>query len=104
MMRISVTKYAGLGKDNPLAMIDATVMMSNWMGESDSSKALDRSVLEVVSSGKVRTYDMGGQRVQRNWLKLLQKTLISFWVPSLPNCKSGFVSFTINYFPFDKSI
>jgi len=56
----SAPKYAGQGKANPLAMINAIVMMLEWMGESDSSKGLERSVLEVIRSGKVRTYDMGG--------------------------------------------
>jgi len=56
----SAPKYAGLGKANPLAMINAVVMMLEWLGEQDRSKVLEKAVGEVIREGKVRTYDMGG--------------------------------------------
>jgi isocitrate/isopropylmalate dehydrogenase len=56
----SAPKYAGLGKANPLAMINAAVMMLEWLGEKDRAQVLEKRVKEVISEGKVRTYDMGG--------------------------------------------
>jgi len=56
----SAPKYAGLGKANPLAMINAMIMMLEWVGEKDRSKALENAVRQVIHEGKVRTYDMGG--------------------------------------------
>jgi len=56
----SAPKYAGLGKANPIAILNAVVMMLEWLGEMDRAKALERAVKQVVFEGKVRTYDMGG--------------------------------------------
>jgi 3-isopropylmalate dehydrogenase len=56
----SAPKYAGLGKANPIAMINAVVMMLEWLGDLDRSKALEKAIREVIFEGKVRTYDMGG--------------------------------------------
>jgi isocitrate/isopropylmalate dehydrogenase len=57
----SAPKYAGSGKANPLAMINATVMMLEWIGELDRAKALEKAVRQVVNQGEVKTYDMGGK-------------------------------------------
>ena len=56
----SAPKYARLGKVNPLAMINAMVLMLDWLGELDRSKTLEKAVRQVIYEGKVRTYDMGG--------------------------------------------
>jgi 3-isopropylmalate dehydrogenase len=56
----SAPKYAQLGKVNPLAMINAMVLMLDWLGELDRSKTLEKAVRQVIYEGKVRTYDMGG--------------------------------------------
>ena len=57
----SAPKYAGLGKANPIAMINAAGMMLEWLGERDKSLAIENAVRQVVHEGKVRTYDMGGE-------------------------------------------
>ncbi len=57
----SAPKYAGLDKANPLAMINAAVMMLEWLGDLDRSRVLDQAVRQVILEGKVRTYDMGGK-------------------------------------------
>jgi 3-isopropylmalate dehydrogenase len=57
----SAPKYAGLGKANPLAMINAAVMMLEWLGELERARALEQAVKKVIIEGKVRTYDMGGK-------------------------------------------
>ena len=56
----SAPKHAGLGKANPIAMLNAAVMMLEWLGEAERAGALERAIREVVAGGTVRTYDMGG--------------------------------------------
>ncbi|MEW6716478.1 MAG: isocitrate/isopropylmalate dehydrogenase family protein [Chloroflexota bacterium] len=56
----SAPKYAGQYKVNPNAMLLATKLMLDWLGETDLAKELERSIASVVAEGKVRTYDMGG--------------------------------------------
>jgi isocitrate/isopropylmalate dehydrogenase len=56
----SAPKYAGKYKVNPMAMLLTTRMMLEWLGETDKSTALEKSVAAVIAEGKVRTYDMGG--------------------------------------------
>lgn len=56
----SAPKYAGQYKVNPLAMLLATRLMLDWLGEKEDARALENAVASVVKEGKVRTYDMGG--------------------------------------------
>jgi 3-isopropylmalate dehydrogenase len=57
----SAPKYAGLYKVNPTAMLLATKLMLDWLGETDSAVTLQRAIEEVIAQGRVRTYDMGGE-------------------------------------------
>jgi isocitrate/isopropylmalate dehydrogenase len=56
----SAPKYAGMYKVNPIATILAAKMMLEWLGESESAKAVADAIAAVISEKKVRTYDMGG--------------------------------------------
>ena len=56
----SAPKYAGQYKVNPMAMLLATRMMLEWLGEKEMADNLERAIAEVIKEGKVRTYDMGG--------------------------------------------
>jgi len=56
----SAPKYAGQYKVNPTAMLLATKMMLEWLGEEEKAKALESAIAEVIQQGKVRTYDLGG--------------------------------------------
>jgi isocitrate/isopropylmalate dehydrogenase len=56
----SAPKYAGQYKVNPMAMLLAVKLMLDWLGETDTARALESAVASVIASGKVRTYDMGG--------------------------------------------
>lgn len=56
----SAPKYAGQYKVNPIATILAARMMLDWLGETDKAVQVESAVAEVISEGKVRTYDMGG--------------------------------------------
>ncbi len=56
----SAPKYAGQDKVNPIAMILASKIMLEWLGEKEKAQAIEKAVAEVIKEGKVRTYDMGG--------------------------------------------
>lgn len=56
----SAPKYAGQYKVNPIAMLLATKLMLEWLGESDAAAALEKAIAGVIEDGRVRTYDMGG--------------------------------------------
>jgi 3-isopropylmalate dehydrogenase len=57
----SAPKYAGQYKVNPTAMLLAVKLMLDWLGETETAKALESAVASVIADGKVRTYDMGGE-------------------------------------------
>jgi isocitrate/isopropylmalate dehydrogenase len=56
----SAPKYAGLNKVNPIAMILASRLMLEWLGEQEKADMIESAVSKVIEEGKVRTYDMGG--------------------------------------------
>jgi 3-isopropylmalate dehydrogenase len=56
----SAPKYAGKYVANPTAMLLATKLMLDWLGEIETAKALQQAIADVIAEGKVRTYDLGG--------------------------------------------
>ena len=56
----SAPKYAGQNKVNPTAMLLATRLMLDWLGEKEKATALLNAVATVIKQGTARTYDMGG--------------------------------------------
>jgi 3-isopropylmalate dehydrogenase len=56
----SAPKYAGKGIVNPMAMILASRLMLNYLGEKEMALRIENGVAEVIREGKVRTKDMGG--------------------------------------------
>jgi 3-isopropylmalate dehydrogenase len=56
----SAPKYYGQYKVNPIAMILASRLMLEWLGEVDMASRLLEAVAGVVREGKVKTYDMDG--------------------------------------------
>jgi isocitrate/isopropylmalate dehydrogenase len=56
----SAPKYAGQYKVNSTAMILASKLMLEWLGELESAKKVETGVAAMIEEGKVRTYDMGG--------------------------------------------
>ena len=56
----SAPKYAGKYKVNPTAMLLATKLMLEFLGESDMAAKLERGIAKTIAEEKVRTYDMGG--------------------------------------------
>jgi isocitrate/isopropylmalate dehydrogenase len=56
----SAPKYDGMYKVNPNAMLLATKMMLEWLGEKEKASLLEQAISQVIEEGNVRTYDMGG--------------------------------------------
>lgn len=56
----SAPKHAGKNRANPIATMMAAKMMLDWLGEHEAAKRIERAVEKVLSEGKVRTYDLGG--------------------------------------------
>ncbi len=56
----SAPKYAGQNKVNPTATIRAAKMMLDYLDEKKMAERIENAVSQVISEGKVRTYDMGG--------------------------------------------
>jgi len=56
----SAPKYTGMYKVNPTAMLLATKMMLEWLGEGERAQRLERAIAAVIKEGKVRTYDLKG--------------------------------------------
>jgi 3-isopropylmalate dehydrogenase len=57
----SAPKYAGQNKVNPTAMLLATKLMLDWLGEEEKAQRLEEAIQQVIRNGEVRTYDMGGK-------------------------------------------
>jgi tartrate dehydrogenase/decarboxylase/D-malate dehydrogenase len=56
----SAPKYAGKEMVNPIATIESIRMMWEHLGEAQAAQDIQDSVVQVLSSGQVRTHDMGG--------------------------------------------
>jgi 3-isopropylmalate dehydrogenase len=56
----SAPKYTGMYKVNPTAMLLATKLMLDWLGENEKANHLENAIANVVKEGRVRTYDLGG--------------------------------------------
>jgi 3-isopropylmalate dehydrogenase len=56
----SAPKYAGKYIVNPTAMLLATKLMLDWLGETEVAQQLQQAIADVIAEGKVRTYDLGG--------------------------------------------
>ena len=56
----SAPKYTGMNKVNPTAILLATKMMLEWLGEEEKSRKVEEAIAQVIKEGKVRTYDLGG--------------------------------------------
>ncbi len=56
----SAPKYAGQYRVNPMAMLLATKMMLDYLGEKEKADRLEKAIAEVIEKGRVKTYDLGG--------------------------------------------
>jgi isocitrate/isopropylmalate dehydrogenase len=56
----SAPKHAGKNRANPIATVLSAKMMMEYLGENEAAKLIEDAVMEVLSEGKIRTYDLGG--------------------------------------------
>ena len=56
----SAPKYAGQYKVNPMAMLLTTKLMLDYLEEEDLAQKLEDAIAQVITEGKVKTYDLGG--------------------------------------------
>jgi 3-isopropylmalate dehydrogenase len=62
----SAPDIAGQGKANPLAMLLATKLMLDWLGERAMAAALESAIAGVLRAGEIRTPDLGGSHTTRD--------------------------------------
>jgi isocitrate/isopropylmalate dehydrogenase len=53
-------KYADRNVVNPIAAIRAAMLMCDYLGEKKTAAAIEQAIVDVLTEGKVRTYDLGG--------------------------------------------
>jgi len=56
----SAPKYTGQNKVNPIAMIEASRMMLDFLEEPEAATKVERATMKVLEEGKVLTFDLGG--------------------------------------------
>jgi len=56
----SAPKYGGLNKANPIGTILAGKLMIEHLGEERAAELVEQASEDVLGTGKIRTYDMGG--------------------------------------------
>ncbi|MDG6093877.1 NAD-dependent isocitrate dehydrogenase [Acetobacter sp. AN02] len=71
----SAPDIAGKGLANPLALLLAAVMMLRHIGRQDLAERIDAAINSVITSGKVRTRDLGGQAGTKDLTAALKQAL-----------------------------
>jgi len=71
----SAPKYAGQYKVNPMAMLLASKLMLDWLGEEAMGTRLEQAIARVIADGQVRTYDMGGTNTSLEVAEAVAKAL-----------------------------
>ncbi|RLD18538.1 MAG: isocitrate/isopropylmalate dehydrogenase family protein [Caldiserica bacterium] len=56
----SAPKYKGMNKVNPFSIILSGKMMLEYLGEKEKAEMIEDAVKEILTEGKVLTYDLGG--------------------------------------------
>lgn len=54
-------KYADKNVVNPIAAIMASGMMFEYLGESSTARTIQKAIVDVLTEGRIRTYDLGGK-------------------------------------------
>lgn len=71
----SAPKYAGKYIVNPIAMILASRLMLQHLGEKEMASRVENAVASVVSEGKIRTRDMGGDASTMDMAKAIRDNI-----------------------------
>ncbi|HPI98632.1 MAG TPA: isocitrate/isopropylmalate dehydrogenase family protein [Synergistales bacterium] len=63
----SAPKYAGQYKLNPVAMLNAAGMLLDYLGLEEYTKRMETAMYDVLSEGKVLTYDLLRDKGVEDW-------------------------------------
>ncbi|MCH4024250.1 MAG: isocitrate/isopropylmalate family dehydrogenase [Acetobacter sp.] len=72
----SAPDIAGKGVANPLALLLAAVMMLRHIGRQDLAERIDSAIAKVVTSGEVRTRDLGGTANTKDFTAALKQAVV----------------------------
>lgn len=73
----SAPKYAGQGRVNPVASIEATRMMLDHLGETDAAAGIEKAVAATLAAGEVRTRDIGGTSTTEEVGRAITESLLA---------------------------
>ncbi len=73
----SAPKYTGQNKVNPVAMIEASRMMLDFLGEEGAAQKVEKATMQVLAEGKVLTFDLGGRAKTSEMGEAIAKKLLS---------------------------
>jgi len=74
----SAPKYTGQNKVNPIAMIEASRMMLDFLGETEAATKLERATMKVLEEGKVLTFDLGGKAKTSDMGNAIAQKILDF--------------------------
>jgi len=73
----SAPKYAGKGIVNPIASIEAVRLMLDHLGQEEAAASLQQAVMQVLSKGRIKTKDMGGNSITNEMGDAVKEALLS---------------------------
>jgi len=73
----SAPKYTGQNKVNPVAMIEASRMMLDFLGEEGAAQKVEKATMQVLEEGKVLTFDLGGYAKTSEMGEAIAKKILS---------------------------
>jgi isocitrate/isopropylmalate dehydrogenase len=74
----SAPKYTGQNKVNPVAMVEASRMMLDFLMESEAASKVERATMKVLEEGKVLTFDLGGTAKTSDMGKEIAQKILDF--------------------------
>ena len=72
-------KYADKNVINPIAAIMAARMMFDYLGETETGDRIEKSIVDVLVDGKIRTYDLNGTSSTTEVAEAISKALGKNW-------------------------
>jgi len=74
----SAPKYTGQNKVNPVAMIEASRMMLDFLGELEAAAKVEKATMKVLEEGKVLTFDLGGRAKTSDMGNAIAQKILDF--------------------------
>jgi isopropylmalate/isohomocitrate dehydrogenase-like protein len=74
----SAPKYTGQNKVNPIAMIEASRMMLDFLEEPEAASKVEKATMKVLEEGKVLTFDLGGTAKTSDMGNVIAQKILDF--------------------------